>query len=105
MPRKQKQATVNELLRNWRNEAEYDLDEAAVELRRRLDRKLSRETVRRYETTYQVQDMEPIVLAGLVYLYGHHPDELPEPAASHVNKARDLLVSGFGWLLGSPVAA
>lgn len=96
--------TINDTLRRWREEAHLDLDEVAVRLRPLLG-KLSRETVRRYETTYSVEAMNAVTLAALVRLYGHTPSELPADAAERIERLAELFspsglpIDVIGWSL------
>ena len=108
------QASLNDTLREWREAAGLDLDETAVEAKRILGRaKLSRETIRRYETEYPIEKMDGLVLIALLRLYGRSEAELPPDAFAAIERLRDLVAqlrciwvpAGQGTLFPALVAA
>lgn len=84
-----KRRDVHQLLRAWRGDMK--LDRASVYLSDRIQRPVSRETIRRYESKVDApQHLDPLILAGLARVYGRDPAELPSPWRKAVAHLREL---------------
>lgn len=82
---------IGPLLRRWREDAGMKLDRAAVYASDLLGSDISSELVRRYETDKPERQMQPVIVAALLTVYGRRESDLPEPMRSRVGKTRGLL--------------
>lgn len=79
------------LLREWRGEMR--LERASVYVSDLLGYEVSREKVRRYETTTPEEDMDPSVVSALVTVYGRRYGELPPYMADRVERIKELFTA------------
>lgn len=97
MPRKSVRPPLHVSLREWREAAGLRLDDASVYASQRLPARVSRETIRRYESGAIAPDkMDVLTLVALIGVYNRRLRDLPDDVTRHVEKAVDLLTSTPG---------
>lgn len=89
-----KKQAVGRTLQAWRDDKNYRLDEAAVYASELLPRRISRETIRRYEVGDVAPDkMDVDVIQALCRVYGRSIDDLPPIITDRAEKLRSLFAT------------